>query len=199
MEFSDVIKHRRSVRSYRPDPPPRELIDRLIDIARRAPTAGFSQGIDFLVLDDASALHRFWELTSQDGAPSDPDDGGSRPPVIVLVFSDPVRYLARYSEGDKAEYGLQEAENWPSRFWDVDAGMASMLLLLAAVDADLGAWFFGIAEGASQLRAELGVPEDRNLVGVIGLGYRFDREVAIGSGVTRKRRPLDDQLHRNGW
>jgi len=199
MEFSDVIRHRRSVRSYRPDPPPREVIDRLVDIARRAPTAGFSQGIDFLVLDDASLMGRFWELASQTGAPGDPTDAGSLPPVIVLVFSDPVRYLARYSEGDKAEYGLQEAESWPTRFWDIDAGMASMLLLLAAVDAGLAAWFFGLAQGESQLREDLGVPENRNLVGVIGLGYRFERELPVGSGVTRRRRPLDEQLHRNRW
>lgn len=198
MEFSEILRRRRSVRSYRADPVPSETIDRLIDIARRAPTAGFSQGLDFLVLDEPESVARFWELTG-DPAGTALEDGGVRPPVVVMVFSDPLRYLARYSEEDKAAYGLQDAEEWPTRFWDTDAGMASMLLLLAAVDAGLGAWFFGISEGAEEVRGEFGVPEDRNLVGVVGLGRPNDDEVRIGSGVSRKRRPLQEQLHRNGW
>lgn len=199
MEFAEVIRHRRSVRSYSSDPVPAETIDGLIDIARRAPTAGFAQGMDFLVLDNPDAVARFWQMTGEEGEVEAPEDGGAPPPVIVLVFSDPLRYLARYSEDDKAAFGLQDAESWPTRFWDIDAGMGSMLLLLAAVDAGLGAWFFGVAHGEDQVRSEFGVPDDRNLIGVIGLGYRHHGEVPAGSGVSRQRRPLSEQLHRNGW
>jgi nitroreductase len=194
MDFEDVLKKRRSVRSYLPTQVDPEVLASLVDRARRAPTAGFSQGLDFLVLDDPSSVRRFWELTD-----SSSDAAGGLPTAIVIVLSDPRRYLARYSEGDKAEFGLQEAEAWPVRFWDVDGGMASMILLLAAVDAGLGAWFFGVAEGEAEVRAEFGIPYDRNMVGVIGLGHPDPAEVRIGSGSTRKRRPLEEQLHRNHW
>lgn len=193
MEFSDVVRARRSIRSFSGEKPDPDLIDRLVDTARRAPTAGFSQGIDFLVVDDPDLLAGFWRLDS-DGAP-DPDAA----PVLVFVFSDPERYLERYRAPDKIEFGLGEAEAWPVKFWDIDAAMAAMMLQLAAVDAGLGTWFFGMSTGEAEFRSRLGVPEDRNLIGIVALGYRHPDEQPFGSGTTRKRRPLQDQLHRNGW
>jgi nitroreductase len=117
----------------------------------------------------------------------------------VLAFSDPRRYLARYSEPDKIAFGLDRADAWPVPFWDTDTAMACMLLLLAAVDEGLGGWLFGIDRGESELRTELGVPDDRRLMGVVGLGYADPAEVPKGSGSARARRPLEEQVHRNGW
>ena len=193
MEFSDVVRSRRSIRSYAPDRPDPELVDRLIDVARRVPTAGFSQGIDFLVLDDPDPLGEFWRRSG--GGDPEPDD----PPVLVLVFSDPERYLERYRAPDKVEFGLGDAEAWPVKFWDIDAAMAAMQLQLAAVDAGLGTWFFGIGDGEDSVREHFGVPDDRSLIGIVALGYRHPDEQPKGSGTTRTRRPLEDQLHRNGW
>ena len=196
MDFDEVVRRRRSVRSYRPEAPDAALLDRLVDRARRAPTAGFSQGIDFVVLDAVEQVDRFWQLTA------DPDDRGhdeDLPPALVLILADPMRYVARYSDPDKIEFGLDEMEAWPVRFWDVDAGMAAMQLQLAAVNEGLATWFFGIADGEPELRAALGIPDDRNMIGVVALGYRTDDEVPTGSGTIRSRRPLDEQLHRNGW
>lgn len=191
-----MVRRRRSIRSYSSEPPPREVIDGIIDTARRAPSAGFAQGIDFLVLDTPERLAEFWRLAGDPDAPSDPEPDD--PTVLVLVFSDPNRYLARYSDPDKIEFGLDEADAWPIKFWDVDAAMAAMQLQLAAVDSGLGTWFFGVGD-EDALRKALGVPDDRNLIGIVALGYRADDEKPMGSGTTRKRRPLAEQLHRNGW
>lgn len=197
MEFSEVVRRRRSIRSFSPELPPREVIDEVIDTARRAPSAGFSQGIDFVVLDTPERLAEFWRLAGDPGVPTEPEPDD--PTVMVLVFSDPNRYLARYSDPDKIEFGLDQADAWPVKFWDIDAAMAAMQLQLAAVDAGLGTWFFGVSHGERELRQALGVPEDRNLVGIVSLGYRAEDEEPTGSGATRKRRPLEEQLHRNGW
>ncbi len=199
MEFRDVVRRRRSVRAYQREIPPPEVIDGLIDTARRAPTAGFSQGIDFLVLDDPGVVAEFYALTDPPDAEIPEEFRQNRPPVLVVVFSDPVRYLSRYSEGDKLRFGLDDADAWPVRFWDVDAAMAAMQLQLAAVDAGIDTWFFGYNHGDDEVRERFGVPSDRSLIGVVGLGYRLDDERPIGSGTTRRRRPLEDQLHRNGW
>ncbi|MGI9584475.1 MAG: nitroreductase family protein [Acidimicrobiia bacterium] len=199
MEFRDVVRNRRSVRSYAPVIPMRELVDNIVDTARRAPSAGFSQGIDFLVLDEPDEMERFWRTTEDPTHGPQPGMAENRPPVVVLVFSDPGRYLARYSAGDKIEFGLDDLDRWPVRFWDVDAGMAAMQLQLAAVDAGLATWFFGIAYGEDAVRSHLGVPADRKLCGIIALGYRNRDEVPSGSGTSRSRRPIAEQLHRNGW
>lgn len=197
MEFSDVVRKRRSIRSYRAEVPPSDVVDRIIDTARRAPSAGFSQGLDFLVLDDPGAVATFWRLT--DDPDHDVRETTGEAPVVVLVFSDPKRYLARYSESDKLEFELDDLDRWPVRFWDVDGGMAAMQLQLAAVDAGLDTWFFGIGYGEDAVRSEFSVPDDRMMVGLIALGYRADDEAPTGSGTTRQRRPLGDQLHRNTW
>ena len=119
--------------------------------------------------------------------------------MIVLPIADHRRYLARYSEPDKAEFGLQEAAAWPVKFWEVDASMAAMTALLATVDAGLGGWFFGMSHGEAELLAHFGVPDGIRPIGVIGLGYRADDEVPGGSGATKARRSFDDQIHRNRW
>ena len=108
MEFDDVIKRRRSVRRFsdqRPDP---AVIDRCIDQARRAPTAGFSQGVDFLVLDDAEALAEFWAMVEDTEFPDEEDEKAARPPVLVLVWSDPRRHVVRYSADVKIEFGMDQ-------------------------------------------------------------------------------------------
>lgn len=199
MDFNDVIRKRRSIRAYAPTIPERDLIDGIIDTARRSPTAGFSQGIDYLVIDDPTEMAFFWETTEDPEFPAPEEMAKDHPPILVLVFSDPHRYLRRYSADDKIQFGLDDLDRWPVRFWDVDAGMSAMQLQLAAVNEGLDTWFFGIAHGSDSVRAHFGVPENRSLVGVIALGYRATDEVAMGSGTTRRRRPLDEQLHRNGW
>ena len=199
MEFDDVIKRRRSVRRFseqRPDP---VVIDRVVDQARRAPTAGFSQGVDFLVLDEPGALAEFWTLSEDPEFPMDETEKASMPPVLVLVWSDPQRYLARYSAPDKIAFGINDEAAWPVKFWDIDAGMAAMQLQLAAVNAGIDTWFFGVSSGEDALRARFGVPADRKQVGVVALGYRIDGEQPQSSFSKSRRRPLEEQLHRNGW
>lgn len=198
MDFSEVVRRRRSIRSYTNDRVDPALLDHLVDVARRAPTAGFAQGVDFLVLDDPDLVRWFWRITADPGDP-DAGPGADDPLALVLVLSDPERYLGRYRAPDKIAYGLDRADAWPVPFWDVDAGMAAMLLQLAAVDAGLATWFFGVAHGEHELRSRLGVPVDMRLVGVVALGHRAPDETPSGSGAARPRRALAEQLHRNGW
>ena len=57
MEFRDVVRRRRMVRNYDPDRPvPTEVRDRILEHAIRAPSAGFSQGWSFLVLEDEEGI-----------------------------------------------------------------------------------------------------------------------------------------------
>ncbi len=53
MDFSEVISRRRSVRRYKPDPVPDELLNRVLEAARVAPSAGNRQPWHFIVVRDA--------------------------------------------------------------------------------------------------------------------------------------------------
>ncbi|HLH46415.1 MAG TPA: nitroreductase family protein, partial [Acidimicrobiales bacterium] len=60
MEFSEVVRRRRMVRSYADRPLPADAVERILANALRAPSAGFSQGWAFLALTDAQDRARFW-------------------------------------------------------------------------------------------------------------------------------------------
>lgn len=74
-----------------------------------------------------------------------------------------------------------------------------MQLQLAAVNAGIDTWFFGISYGEDAVRERFSVPADRKQVGVVALGYRLDGEQPPSSFSESRRRPLEEQLHRNGW
>ena len=97
-------------------------------------------------------------LTADPEFPREPDELDAAPPVLVILLADPGRYIERYSRPDKIAFGLDHADAWPVKFWDTDTAMAGMLLLLAAVDAGLGGWYFGIPYGETALRQEFEHP-----------------------------------------
>lgn len=194
-----MVGRRRMIRRFDQRSVPLELIDRIADIGRRAPSAGFSQGLELLVLDTPQTVADFWVLTNDPADGWDPDDVAVGPTVIVMPIPDAGRYTQRYSEPDKVAFGMDREENWPVRFWDIDAAMAAMLMLLAAVDEGIGGWFFGITYGERALLDRFGVPADLRPIGILGFGYRAEDERPTGSWVTRSRRPLGEQIHRNGW
>jgi nitroreductase len=144
-------------------------------------------------------VSEFWQLTLDPEFGWDPDDIAVGPTVIVIPLPDAHRYTQRYSEPDKIAFGMDDAANWPVRFWDIDAAMAAMLMLLAAVEEGLGGWFFGITHGERELLDRFGVPSDLRPIGIVGFGYRAADEEPSGSWMQRRRRPLDEQIHRNGW
>jgi nitroreductase len=195
VEFADVVRARRMVRSYDPDRPvPATVVTDLLAAAVRAPSAGFSQGWDFLVLRDAPRA-RFWQVTT-DGR--DPDAwlrGMTTAPVLVLCLSDPQRYLERYAEPDKG-WTDRDPGRWPVPYWDVDTGMAALLIQLAAVDAGLASCFFGVpADRHDAVRAEFAVPPGRRIVGVVSLGHPAPAGDRRSPSLRRGRRPVSEVVH----
>jgi nitroreductase len=51
-EMSEIIAGRRSIRQFRPEPVARELLEKLIDLARLAPSAANLQPLEFILIDD---------------------------------------------------------------------------------------------------------------------------------------------------
>ena len=197
MELREVVRRRRMVRRFDPRPLPAEVLDRILHSAARAPSAGFSQGLDLLVLEGRDAVRGFWQATADPRFAT--PYSNAEPPAIVLVLSDRQAYLDRYAAPDKAGLGMDVEEGWPVPYWDMDAAMAVMLMLLTAVDEGVGAWWFGVFHGAAALLRDLGVPEGRRLVGAVALGYPAADDRPGGSARSRPRRPLDQVVHRGRW
>jgi nitroreductase len=197
VEFREVVRRRRMVRRFDPRPVPAEVLDRILHSATRAPSAGFSQGLDLLVLEGPDAVRDFWLATADPRF--DKPYSTAEPAVIVLVLSDRQAYLDRYGAPDKAGLGMEVEEGWPVPYWDLDAAMAVMLLLLTAVDEGVGAWYFGVFHGAEALLADLGVPDGRRLIGAVALGWPAAGDRSTGSARSRPRRPLDQVVHRGRW
>ena len=173
-------------------------VDALIDLARRAPSAGYSQGAHFLVYAGADRA-RFWQVTDAEAWFGATQPGVLAAPVIIVPVADPSAYTQRYSHADKAGHGLENAANWPVPFWLTDAAMAVQNLLLLAEDRGLGALYFGIFRNAPALLRDAGAPEGVVALGAVALGHRAVDDQASGSAVTRGRRPLTEVVHHGRW
>lgn len=199
MEFGEVVRRRRMVRNYDPDRPvPAAAVKRLVDHAVRAPSAGFSQGWGFLVLDTPQDTDRFWAATTpEDHTPSKWMAGMRRAPAIVVVHSHKQAYLDRYAEPDKGWADRSEAR-WPAPYWHIDAGFAALMMLLTAVDEQLAACFFGIPpERIDGYREAFGVPAAFSPIGAITLGYPAPD--VRSQSLRRGRRPADEVVHHGRW
>lgn len=198
-ELARLLRARRMVRAFTDEPVPDELLDRLLDATRRAPSAGNTQPWELLVLR-GDAVARYWETTMPD-----PDararfrwQGLLRAPVLVVPYVRPGAYAERYAEDDKASTGLGTGpEAWPVPYWWVDGGAAVQNLLLACTAAGLGACLFGQFDHEPAVRRAFGVPDDRRAVGTVALGWPAPDEP--GRSAARTRPPLDDIVHHQSW
>lgn len=198
MQVRQAIRSRRMIRRFDPDRSvPDHVLTEVLDHAQRAPSAGFSQGWDFVVLRDPHDRAAYWNACEgPDSEANRPMDawlaGVSSAPVLVVCCSNPSAYLERYAEPDKG-WTDRDPGRWPIPYWDVDVGMAVMAMLLTAVEHHVGALFFGVpGPRHDQVRAALAIPAGRRLVGVVALGY------PLGDPRTHPRSPSLARGRRTG-
>jgi nitroreductase len=113
-----------------------------------------------------------------------------------VCLSDKGWYLRRYAEPDKNWTDMDE-KRWPVPYWDIDTGMAALLMLLTAVDAGLAAVFFGISDQA-KFRETFGVPDELTAIGTVAIGYAKPKDRPSPS-LRRGRRPSAEVIHRGQW
>jgi FMN reductase [NAD(P)H] len=200
VELRAILPLRRMVRHYQPEPIPREVVERIVETVRRAPSAGYSQGQRLLVLTEPEARVASARILGpgRDGEELEP--WFDTAPVHVLVCTREDDYHDRYLKPDKLEDG-DEIE-WPVPYWFVDAGAALMPLLLAAVDEGLAAGVSGVPlAAAAELRSVFGIPEDVSVVAVVTLGRAAPDPgwSAVTSRRTQPRRRASDLVHWESW
>ncbi len=210
MEFLEVVQGRRMCRSFTSAAVEPSLIETLLVAAQRAPAAGNTQGWRFLLLDDAQSVDRYWGATlAEQRRARFPWPGLLRAPVLVIPCADPEAYVARYAELDKAGRVAASGQErialgtsvaaWPVPYWMVDTAMATMTLLLGAVDAGLGACFFGQFEQEASVRSAFGIPDGFQPIGTVALGWPDRGERSSTSVRQRPRPPLEQVVFRGTW
>ncbi|MEO6124650.1 MAG: nitroreductase family protein [Ilumatobacteraceae bacterium] len=200
--FESVVRSRRMTRSFSDRPIDPALLDRMVELAARAPSAGKTQGWHVVALTGADTA-RFWDVSLPAEHRADFRwPGLLRAPLLLLPLADPAAYVARYAEPDKVRTGLGKSEHvWPTPYWTVDASMSVMTLLLAAEDVGLGALFFGVFHNEFEVRQALGIPDELQLLGAIALGWPDTPRAVGGEGrsASRPRRTPTDIIHHTTW
>lgn len=188
-------------RSFAPTSIDPTVLDGLVDLASRSPSAGKTQGWHLVVLE-GDETSTFWDVTlAEEKRPAFRWKHLLDAPVIALPLADAEAYTQRYSEPDKARTGLgSDADAWPVPYWTVDASMAVMTLLHAAEDIGLGALFFGVFHDEERLRADLGIPDRLELLGAIALGHPAGSvDDRPARSANRPRRTPAEIIHRGRW
>jgi nicotinate-nucleotide--dimethylbenzimidazole phosphoribosyltransferase len=178
-ELLSLVKDRRSVRHFRPDPIPDGHVERMIEIARWAPSGFHSQPWEFVVIRDRTVKDKIAAaVSSGPPAPAMRDDAsppgpGRKPgfadaPVFILLAGD---WRARVQFPDRPPRDREHAE--AGVFWSSLAN-AFLYLHLAATSLGLSSqWCTGAARGESgeAVREILGLPECIRTYDMMAVGY----------------------------
>jgi FMN reductase [NAD(P)H] len=203
MDFQEVLRRRRAVRTYDSRPVPRDMLERITNAAVvRAPSAGFSQGLRLVVVTDPAVRKQIAvagaeeELAAQ-GRPRWKADA----PVHVVVLVREADYHERYQQQDKLEITAGTEIEWPAPYWYVDGGAAAMALMFAAIDEGLATAIFGVTD-VPALKRTLDVPDDVHFVAVVTMGYPADEDTfpeRAKSAFKQRRKPRSEVVHWERW
>ena len=197
VELQEVLNRRHMVRDFEDRPLSAEVTERILANGLRVPSAGFTQGTELLVLENAGDRARYWDAC----LPAERRStfrwmGLLRAPLLVVPMACRQAYMERYALPDKARPGSEGPASWDVPYWYVDAAFSAMAILLSAVDAGLGALFFRVFR-PDALKAEFEVPDRFHPVGAIAVGHTRPHEASPSAA--RGRRPASDAVHRGRW
>lgn len=188
-------------RSFSATPLAPGVLDSMLDLARRAPSAGNTQAAGFVVLDSPELVARYWDITLPGDDTTGPRSGFRwkrllDAPILVLVTTEAEQYLERYAEDDKAKTGRGGSiDRWPVPYWWVDVGAVIQNLLLLVNEAGLGACMFGPFDHEPAVKDEFDLAPQVRLAATIAIGHVLDDDEP-GRSADRPRPPLDQVVSR---
>jgi len=196
MELKEAVLKRRMVRNFADRPIAPEMIARIVELSRHAPSAGFTQGQSFIVVTKPELRKAIADTCEEDEyVKSGFAPFISKAPVLLIPCTSEAAYHRRYQEADKVNEDGSEII-WPVPYWFMDIGCAVMVTLLAALDEGLVTAYVG-SKDLDALRALLNMPAEVTPVGVIAVGYRA-QDIPSPS-LKRGRKPDQEYVHYEGW
>src|SRR5687767_6905512 len=96
MDFRDLIRKRRMVRNFDDRPVARDVIERVLDASRHAPSAGFTQGQSFIVVSDPETKKAIAALCGEEHYVAGGFDPFiSKAPVLLIPCTSEAEYHRR--------------------------------------------------------------------------------------------------------
>ena len=171
METWDAIRARRATREYDRRPLQEEDLERIVEAGRRAPSSSNEQRWDFVLIQDRGQLEKVAKVWQGAGHIAN----SAAAVGLVAPFSDEVG---------------------PTASINYDLGQAAMSMMIAAADLGIGSRTAAVRD--HELASEiLGLPDDRRLTWLLGLGYPGDRPLKPIENPAR--RPLEEVVHHDRW
>ena len=169
MDFSDLVRSRYSVRAYKPDPVPREVMEQILADACLAPTAANRQAFQLIVIHTAGREEELKRIYGRDWFVA--------APVVVCACGIP-------------------ADNWTRSdakcYSDVDVAIVMDHLILSAADLGLGTCWIGAFDAAAA-REVLGLPDGVEPVAFTPIGYPADETRP------KRRKPMSELVRHERW
>ncbi len=157
MDVLDAIKGRRSIRKYRPDPVPDEVLEKVLEAVRWSPSWANTQCWEVIAIREPEIKAKAAEALP----PGNPALSSLRDAPILLVLC-AIRNLSGFKRGE----AMTDKGDW----FMFDIGLAMENLCLAAHSLGLGTVIIGLFD-AKKIESLLGVPENLSVVAMTPLGY----------------------------
>ena len=169
MDVLEAIKGRRSIRAFKSEDVPPEIVEKLIDAARWAPSAGNIQPWEFIIVRNPEIKRNLAKAALNQSFIEEA-------PVVIVVCADEIRSSQGYGVRGKTLYCIQ------------DTAAAAQNIHLAAYSLGLGTCWVG-AFNEEEAREILEIPQGVRPVAIIPVGYPAEKPSA------RNRRPLNQIIH----
>jgi nitroreductase len=200
----EVVRRRRSVRAFEHGRAVgREVLEKIVDCGRWAPSGANTQMWDFIVVDDPEIKKRVFDVFMRQsqrlidhakGFPAVKKSYMAHTVAIIVVVGDP-RWKDSFPQGTSPDFVKEYADN-NENIYLVSLGAAIQNLQLGVTAMGLtSAWLSGGGETITnrELSEVLGYPDFMQAIGTIPIGYP-EKDVSL-----RYRRPLQQVLHWNRY
>jgi nitroreductase len=166
MDYFELIQARRSIRAYQPRPVEEDKLTRILEAARRSPSAGNLQAYMIVIVRDAATRKALSRAALN-------QDFLAQAPVVLAFFADQQRAATKYHKRGVELYSLQ------------DATIACAYAQLAAAQLGLGTVWVGAFDDAA-VRCVLKTQADWRPMALLPIGYPAETPASTS------RRPLDE-------
>ena len=169
MELREAVRERRSIRHFKPEPVPHEVIMEIMEDVRFVPTWKNTQIVRYYLIENPAMKARFDEGEFCGGLMYNADTIKRAPQVMVMAYK---KGLSGY--GNDGALATTKSDD----FWEAfDSGIAAQTFCLLAHEKGIGTVIQGYFDG-EELAKALGLPEDFAVCAVIPMGYHDDAPMA---------------------
>lgn len=171
MKFIELAEKRCSIRGYKPDAVPDELLNEVLEAGRLAPTAKNLQPFHFIVVRSEPGLDALAEAY--------PAPFLREAPVVIVVCVEPSMGWTRERHDGK-------------NYCEVDAAIAIDHMTLAAADNGLGTcWVAAFDPG--KVSAAMGLPDHIEPLALLPIGF------PNAAGREKQRKPFGELVRYDHW